>query len=214
MRGFRRRVRASLAGFCSRSQRNPPRYLQYSIPFGRLRAPQAFSRDPDDVGTPMPNAWFLPGFDFSTSRSSGSSEDLFKKAVEAFDAGRSDEAQGLLEKVIAESPGSELSRPRRAGISPLSTAVATTAVQPRSGQVPISDAPAWRWLKPSPRQAAGPYRGSDGHPRSRWRAYFPCGRGTVPARCGDRIFFSAGSVELGAWAAHGAAGAGPLHCRT
>jgi peptidoglycan-associated lipoprotein len=163
------------------------------------RAPQVFSRDPDDDGAPMPNAWFLPGFDFSASRSSESADDMFKKAVEAFDAGRSDEAQGLLEKVIAESPGSELatkarrylatlySRSDDGGPAEISTGtisdasrVAVAEVKPDGKQKPA------RTIDPSAILA----RGGGTH-------VSPAVEEEFVLDAGDRVFFGAGSAELG-----------------
>lgn len=163
------------------------------------RAPQAFSRDPDDVGTPMPNAWFLPGFDFSTSRSSESSEDLFKKAVEAFDAGRSDEAQGLLEKVIAESPGSDLATKARRYLATLYSRRDDGGPAEISTGT-ISDAPrvAMAEAKPESKQPVRTVDPTAILAKIGGTHISPTVEEQFLLDAGDRIFFSAGSVELGA----------------
>jgi outer membrane protein OmpA-like peptidoglycan-associated protein len=180
------------------------------VPLGtfNLQSPSVTSRPPEDFGRDGDsdgdsgsgaNAWFLPGFDFSASGSGESAETMFKKAVAAFDAGRSDEAQGLLEKVIAEAPGSALATKARRYLAtlysrsddggPVEIDTGTVASGPRAVVADVKaevkqQAP--RTVNPSAILA-----------KSGGTHVAPSVDEQFLLDAGDRVFFSAGSSELG-----------------
>lgn len=168
-------------------------------------APSGFSsnggsQDQETVGDSGANSWFLPHFDFSASGPSGATDALFKKAVEAFDAGRSGEAQHLLEKVIAEAPGSALATKARRYLATLySRSDDGGPVEINTGAVVD---------KPGPAVAADDKQAPKTQvPRTMDTSLILAKSGGthVPASveeqflldAGDRVFFSTGSAELG-----------------
>jgi outer membrane protein OmpA-like peptidoglycan-associated protein len=153
------------------------------------------SQDGETVGGSGANSWFLPHFDFSSPGPSEATEALFKKAVDAFDAGHSGEAQHLLEKVIAEAPGSALATKARRYLATLySRSDDGGPVEINTGAV--IDKP-----------DAAPAAGDQQAPRTMDTTLILAKSGGthVPAAveeqflfdAGDRVFFSTGSAELG-----------------
>jgi outer membrane protein OmpA-like peptidoglycan-associated protein len=153
------------------------------------------SQDQETVGDSGANSWFLPHFDFSSPGPSEATDALFKKAVEAFDAGRSGEAQHLLEKVIAEAPGSALATKARRYLATLYSRsddggpveINTGAVVDKPGPEPVAeDKQAPRTMDTSLILAKS---GGTHVPASVEEEFL--------LDAGDRVFFSTGSAELG-----------------
>lgn len=174
--------------------------FNFQSPPESRRSPDASGHDgvsDGDNGSGL-NAWFLPGFDFSASSKSESADALFKRAVEAFDAGRSDEAQGLLEKVIAEAPGSALATKARRYLATLysrgddggpveiNTGTLNDASRPLTAEAQADSKPPLRTMDPM----AILSKNGGTHVSPSVEEEFVLG-------AGDRVFFSAGSAELG-----------------
>jgi peptidoglycan-associated lipoprotein len=120
---------------------------------------------------------------------------VFKKAVEAFDGGRSDEAQRLLEKVIADAPGSTLATKARRYLATLYSRnddggpveINTGAVDDKPGQAPVvEDKQTPRTMDTSLILA----KSGGTHVAASVEEEFLLD-------AGDRVFFSTGSAELG-----------------
>lgn len=160
-------------------------------------SPLTPDRNPDSDGGNGTTSWFLPHFDFSPSEPSEPTDAVFKKAVEAFDAGRSDEAQRLLERVIAGAPGSPLATQARRYLATLySRSDDGGPVEIDTGTV---DGEARSVLVAAPESKEVPRTMDPTAILAR------IGGTHVPASvdeqflldAGDRVFFSAGSAELG-----------------
>ena len=155
------------------------------------------SQDQETVSDSGANSWFLPHFDFSSSAPSEATDALFKKAVEAFDAGRSGEAQQLLEKVISEAPGSALATKARRYLATLYSRsddggpveINTGTVESRARSVPVA-APQSKELPRKIDPAAVLAKSGGTHIPASVEEQFVLD-------AGDRVFFSAGSAELG-----------------
>ena len=168
-----------------------------SAPPAPTSTPLTPDRNPDSDGGNGTTSWFLPHFDFSSPESRNSIDAVFKKAVDAFDAGRSEEAQRLLEKVIAGAPGSPLATQARRYLATLYSR------SDDGGPVEIDTGTVDGEARPAP--AAVPE--NKVVPRTMDTTAILAGIGGthVPASvdeqflldAGDRVFFSAGSAELG-----------------
>jgi peptidoglycan-associated lipoprotein len=155
------------------------------------------SQDQETVGDSGANSWFLPHFDFSSPGPSEATDALFKKAVEAFDAGRSGEAQHLLEKVIAEAPGSALATKARRYLATLYSRsddgrpveIDTGTVDREAHSAPVAALQSKELPRTIDPAAVLAKSGGTHIPASVEEQFV--------LDAGDRVFFSAGSAELG-----------------
>jgi peptidoglycan-associated lipoprotein len=144
----------------------------------------ARKRDNADDGS---GRWFFQGWDLSPARDT-SAESLYSDAMLALDGGRHDVAQRLFERLIAEAPNS----PR------------AEAARQHLGQIYRGVDPAGR-ARPAETQAAGADGGASsfGVSKAVSRAALhqarvaPAIDGEFLSDAGDRVFFSAGSADLG-----------------
>ena len=147
----------------------------------------------ETAGESATQSWFLPRFNFSSSDPKEATDAVFKKAVEAFDGGRSDEAQRLLEKVIADAPGSTLATKARRYLATLYSRnddggpveINTGAVVDKPAPVPVvEDKQAPRTMDTSLILA----KSGGTHVAASVEEEFLLD-------AGDRVFFSTGSAE-------------------
>lgn len=177
------------------------------VPIGTFTlggSPNGFSVVEPPAGTPVgrrdttndgSGRWFFQGWE--KSGPNDSSEDLYSDAMAALDRGRTTDAQRLFERLIAESPDSPRAGEARQHLGRMYRNVETGAVAP-SANAP-ADAGQWSDGKPALAKAASlnlsPVLPSAALQRARVSAAID---GQFLSDAGDRVFFSAGSADLGA----------------
>lgn len=148
-------------------------------------------RDSGDDGS---GRWFFQGWESAPSRETAA-ESLYQNATAALEGGRRDEAQRLFEQLIAEAPNSpragaarqHLGRIYRAGAEAAAPAASDTGALPWVAEADARSKPA------EPGVALQPSRAALHQAR-----VSPALDGEFLSDAGDRVFFSAGSVDLGA----------------
>lgn len=150
-------------------------------------------RDSGDDGS---GRWFFQGWESTPSRDS-SAESLYTSAMTALGAGRRDEAQRLLERLISEAPDSPRAEAARQHLGQIYRGTSTSAeVDARAGGAG-SDAPL-PWASEADDGSASdlPWRPTRA---ALHQARVPGALdGEFLESAGDRVFFGAGSSELGA----------------
>lgn len=138
--------------------------------------------------------WFFQGWEKAAPNDS--SEKLYGDAMEALDKGRTTDAQRLFERLIAESPSSPRAGEARQHLGRIYRTVETGAVTP-STSAP-ANAGQWSDGKPVVAKAASlnlsPVLSSAALQRARVSSVID---GQFLSDAGDRVFFSAGSADLG-----------------
>jgi outer membrane protein OmpA-like peptidoglycan-associated protein len=149
-------------------------------------------RDAADDGS---GSWFFQGWDVPRSLEP-SADDLYKDARAALDAGRRDDAQRLFERLIAEAPDSPHVSAARRHLGQIYRSIEAAApAAPSAGE------PARTWRSAS--EEVSPARlGSLSQPVPRGVLHqarvSPVVDSEFLSDAGDRVFFSAGSADLGA----------------
>lgn len=151
-------------------------------------------RDSGDDGS---GRWFFQGWETTPSRDA-SAESLYSNAMAALEGGRREEAQRLFERLIAEAPDSpragaarqhlgQIYRSAATGAEAIPSAVRSdSSARPRAGGAGAATKP------DSPVVSQAPSRVALHQAR-----VSPALDGEFLADAGDRVFFSAGSAELG-----------------
>jgi peptidoglycan-associated lipoprotein len=172
--------------------------------FSIVEPPEGVPEAKQDSSDDGSGRWFFQGWERSPP--SDTSESLYKEARNALESGRTDEAQGLLERLIADAPDSpraaearmQLGRIYRGEASEAAareTATTETGALPNSGTrdttLPWSGSaegarPTSLNISPVPPRSA--------LNQARVSATLD---GEFLADAGDRVFFSAGSANLG-----------------
>ena len=153
-------------------------------------------RDSGDDGS---GRWFFQGWQ-TAPRQDSFAEGLYENAMEALDNGRTDEAQRLFERLIAEAPRSPRAAAARQHLGQI---YRSSGSEPRASSkktgVPIEAALPWTERSDGP--AAGPPDLGVSQAVSRVALYqarvSPSVDGQFLSDAGDRVFFSAGSANLG-----------------
>lgn len=151
-------------------------------------------RDGADDGS---GSWFFQNWD-SASPKNTSAEDLFRDAMKALEAGRREDAQRLFERLIAEEPDSPRVAAARQHLGQLylSTEAAASVPPAPAASGPGDEALPWTSGKAG---ASAPLEVSEAPSRA---ALHQARVSSVLdsqflSDAGDRVFFSAGSADLG-----------------
>jgi len=163
-------------------------------PAGLPKASRRGSADEDDGG-----AWFFPGWQQPVATRDVSADALYDQGVKALEAGRSADAQRLFEKLIAETPDSARAAAARQHLGAIyrgaKSDVTPPVLRPAAAQPRAEDQEAEAPLpaaRPAPSLAPPPTRAELHQAR-----VSPAIDGRFLSEAGDRVFFSAGSVDLG-----------------
>ncbi|WP_334147033.1 OmpA family protein [Hyphomicrobium sp.] len=158
-------------------------------------------RDSADDGS---GRWFFQGWDTPRSRGA-SAEDLYRDGKAALDQGRRDEAQRLFERLIAEAPDSPRVAAARQYLGQIYRSVETAApVAPARGQPGDPSADAELPWRSGGTASADARTGVAGVTQAVPRAVLyqarvsPVVDSEFLSDAGDRVFFGAGSTNLGA----------------
>jgi outer membrane protein OmpA-like peptidoglycan-associated protein len=144
--------------------------------------------------------WFFQGWDSPSAREA-SAEDLYKDAMTALEQGRRDDAQRLFERLVAESPNSPHVAAARQHLGRIYRSIevgAQTAPPARAGSTGGETLP-WAGAADPDAEAVAPGI-SQAVPRAvlHQARVSPVIDSEFLADAGDRVFFSAGSADLGA----------------
>lgn len=146
--------------------------------------------------------WFFQGWDLPRSREP-SPDDLYSDAKRALDEGRRDDAQRLFERLIGEAPNSPHVADARRYLGQIYRSIEVAAPGQPSSVVPAgatgaSDLP---WQSAASAEARPLALDGISEPVSRAVIYqarvSPVVDGEFLSEAGDRVFFSAGSADLG-----------------
>ncbi len=156
-------------------------------------------RDATDDGS---GRWFFQGWDAPRSREV-SAEDLYRDAKAALDQGRRDDAQRLFERLIAEAPDSPRVANARQYLGQIyrSVGTASSAARGEAGEPSGDEALPWQRSGTASSDARTGVAGvSPPVPRSAlYQARVaPVVDSEFLSDAGDRVFFGAGSANLGA----------------
>lgn len=153
-------------------------------------------RDNGDDGS---GRWFFQNWQTSP-RQNVSAEDLYADALKALEDGRKEEAQRLFERLIAEAPNSPRAGAARQHLGKIYRGAEPEAVGSLQADGNAGE-DALPWAVPGQAEAAGPAALELSQPLSRAVLYQARVSPTIDARflsaAGDRVFFSAGSTNLG-----------------
>lgn len=151
-------------------------------------------RDGADDGS---GRWFFQGWE-RTPPENRSAESLYQDAMKALDDGRRDEAQRLLERLVAEAPDSPRVGAARIHLGQIYRSIEVGAAAPASVDAPDGAEAPWSGGKdvmanPASLEAARPVSRAVLHQAR----VSPALDGEFLSDAGDRVFFSAGSADLG-----------------
>lgn len=147
-------------------------------------------------------SWFFQSVD--NEPAADLAERLYKDARQALDAGRTDEAQRLFERLIAEAPASAEAAEARRHLGEIYRSAEPASAQPAAAGDPAPEGEAAPWPPAGPAVAAAPPPAtldvSPPLPAAVIRKARVSGAldGQFLSDAGDRVFFSAGSADLGA----------------
>lgn len=151
-------------------------------------------RDGADDGS---GSWFFQGWDSAPSKNT-SAEDLFRDGMKALDAGRREDAQRLFERLIAEEPDSPRVAAARQHLGQLylSTEAAASVPSVPEASGPSDESLPWTSGKG---EASAPLEVSEALSRAALHQARVSSAldSQFLSDAGDRVFFSAGSADLG-----------------
>ncbi len=199
---------ASLVALPRSSHAEEPGSPSNEVPIGTFNlgsSPNGFSVVEPPAGVPVgrrdsandgSGRWFFQGWEKPAVKDS--SEDLYSDAMAALDKGRMTDAQRLFEHLIAESPNSPRAGEARQHLGRIYRAVETGAVSPSSNAP--DNAGLWGGDGRPPAAKPASLNLSPVLPRAALQRarVSPTIDGQFLSDAGDRVFFSAGSADLGA----------------
>lgn len=164
--------------------------------FSVVEPPAGLPERKRDSGDDGSGRWFFQSWQTTPSRDANA-EQLYAEAMAALEAGRRDEAQRLLEQLIADAPDSPRASVARQQLGKIYRSVdANFDATTRAGEEAVRGAGLTR------SGAAQPARPSTTQAPSRLALHqarvSPALDGQFLAEAGDRVFFAAGSTDLGA----------------
>lgn len=146
--------------------------------------------------------WFFQNW-YAKPAPEASAESLYTSAMEALDAGRRDEAQGLLERLISEAPSSPRARAARQHLGQIYRGAEPEAQAVPAGRADVREAPL-PWTQDTAERTAAATRpavAGVSQPLSRAALHqarvSPAIDGQFLSDAGDRVFFGSGNAVLG-----------------
>jgi outer membrane protein OmpA-like peptidoglycan-associated protein len=167
--------------------------------FSIVEPPEGVPESKQDSSDDGSGRWFFQGW--QKAPSSDTAENLYNEARNALEGGRTDEAQGLFERLIAEAPGSARASEARMQLGRIYRGDVGNAAATETGALPAPEAreEGAAWADKAGGARAMSLNISRALPRStinqaRVSAALD---GEFLSDAGDRVFFSAGSANLG-----------------